>query len=207
VWITIRVHAPSKCLAWLTRLDGTAIEGLVMTAAMSGGQFAWRLAVRMLTLCFAGASVAAAAMAADGNRLTWLGDSYPDPFNDGAVIFKAEGAIRSDDAVLRALVRCWTADASLDARFLLVGSRNALSGSLKWQFDRSPEREARWEVHPRGNQLIVPPAAETEFLQMMRRGRTLELRLIDAEGRELHFSMPLDGSAQAIGQVIDACGP
>jgi hypothetical protein len=178
-----------------------------MTAAMSRGQSASRLAGRILTLCFAGYSIAAAAAAADGNRLTWLGDSYPDPFNEGAVIVKAEGAIRSEDAVLRALVRCWTADASLDARFLLVGSRSALSGNLKWQFDRTPAREARWEVHPRGNQLIVPSAAETEFLQMMRRGRTLELRLIDAEGRELHFRMPLDGSAQAIGKVIDACGP
>jgi hypothetical protein len=156
--------------------------------------------------CF-GAVCAATAYARDDNGPGWLGERYPDPFNEGGMIVKAETAARTGESkVLRALVRCWTADASLDTRFFVAGSRLAPTGSLQWQFDRSPARAATWEVNPRGNQLIVPAEAEADFLQLMREKHTLELRLTDDQDNELHFTMPLDGSWQAIGDVVEACG-
>jgi hypothetical protein len=145
----------------------------------------------------------AAALATDG---AWFADSYPDPFNDGASIVKAERATQSADGkMLRALVRCWTVDRSLDARFFVRGSGRALSGDVEWQFDDGSTRRGRWEVNPQGNQIIVPPAIEAEFLEQLRQRFQLQLRLTDSDGGEHAFLVPLRGTLNAVGGVLEAC--
>jgi hypothetical protein len=136
--------------------------------------------------------------------LEWQFERYADPMHKSGIVAVASQASDPDGSdIVIATVRCWSATADLDVRFILKSGRSFGNESVRWQFDKGPIRTARWRLSPRGDAVVVPEASANEIVRGMRNGK--DFVLLVASDAEHRYHIPLAGSSRAIGEMQEIC--
>lgn len=138
--------------------------------------------------------------AEDAPGAGWRSETYPDPMHKGGAIVAAEQVSTSDGVSVEAIVRCWSATAEVDVRFVLSDGQWP-TGEVQWQFDRGAPQSARWRLSPDAKALVVPEAMQKEIVRGLRAGKDLSLSL----NQERSLRISLVGSSQAINAVQKLC--
>jgi hypothetical protein len=155
--------------------------------------------VRCFRAIAVGLATCAAADATPGAG--WRSETYPDPMHKGGAIVAAEQSTKPEDGVsVTTIVRCWSATAEVDVRFVLNNGQWA-TGEVRWQFDRGALRTARWRLSPDANALVVPVSMQKDILRGLRTAKELSLSL----NQERSFRVSLVGSSQSIDAVQKLC--
>lgn len=152
----------------------------------------------LIGLLASGTDAAAAVTMDDEN--VWNYSQEPNPVS-GGTIYRAQ-AKRPE---LRAWVRCSSTNPLIEVRFFL--SRSALENfdSVRWQFDGTRSKLAKWARSSNGRSLILPKQSRNRFLNQLKAHNFLYMTIIATNGDETLFEVPLSGSSAAISRVTERC--